>query len=213
MRAGKAPDRRRSGASMRRMGKRLARSCCHSIKLAARGGRGHRPHARLSRNRQQAQPNRGRIAPSAARLRDPRINSDGSFRARNATSPVHPEGVHMSRLMVLTLACVAGASLATSSLRAEQDQDQVTPQTVVSALEGAYGVHLASGAITPRECARSAPWSDCRRPRHIHGPACLQDRRFRWSLASLSLAATLRPLTPRRPREAWRSSSGCLTAT
>jgi hypothetical protein len=119
----------------------LARSCCHSIKLAARGGRGHRPHARLSRNRQQAQPNCGRIAPSAARLRDPRINSDASFRARNATSPVHPEGVHMSRLMVLTLACVAGASLATSSLRAEQDQDQVTPQAVVSALEGAYGVH------------------------------------------------------------------------
>jgi hypothetical protein len=64
-----------------------------------------------------------------------------AFARRNATSPVHPEGVHMSRLMVLTLACVAGASLATSSPRAEQDQDQVTPQAVVSALEGAYGVH------------------------------------------------------------------------
>jgi catalase len=45
----------------------------------------------------------------------------------------------MSRLMVLMLACVAGASLATSSARA--DQEQVTPNAVVTALEEAYGVH------------------------------------------------------------------------
>ncbi len=47
----------------------------------------------------------------------------------------------MIRWIVLALVLVAGAWLATFPADAEHDQEQVTPQAVVSALEGAYGVH------------------------------------------------------------------------
>ncbi len=47
----------------------------------------------------------------------------------------------MIRWIVVALIFVAGAWLATFPATAEQGQEQVTPQAVISALEGAYGVH------------------------------------------------------------------------